>query len=149
MRQPRPPRAAVVVDTSASVSDDMLSRVHAETEAVVRRCRGEGVQVIACDAAAGQARRVRRMSEVTMIGGGGTDMRVGIAAAAALRPAVDLVITATDGDTPWPAEPPRENPGATYVVLLLDGERRGVPAWMRTIVVRGEDAGRRDGSTPG
>ncbi|MCI2237016.1 VWA-like domain-containing protein [Paenibacillus sp. TRM 82003] len=139
MRQPRPPRVAVVVDTSASVSADMLARVQAETEAVVRRCRGSGVQVIACDAAAGRAQRVRRVQDVELTGGGGTDVRVGIAAAAALRPAVDLVITATDGDTPWPDVPPRENPGAVHVVLLLDGEREGVPAWMRTLVVEREE----------
>ncbi|WP_432509461.1 vWA domain-containing protein [Kineococcus auxinigenes] len=135
MRQPRPPRVAVVVDTSASVTGDMLARVHAEIEAIVRRSRGTGVQVIACDAAAGRARLVQRVQDVVLVGGGGTDMRVGVAAAAALRPAVDLVITATDGDTPWPAEPPRQNPGATHVVLLLDGEREGVPGWMRRIVV--------------
>ncbi|PPK93386.1 putative metallopeptidase-like protein [Kineococcus xinjiangensis] len=135
MRQPRPPRAAEVVDTSASVTDEMLSRVHAETEAIIRRCHGAGVQVIACDAAAGRARLVRRMRDLTMVGGGGTDMRVGIAAAAALRPRVDLVIVATDGDTPWPEDPPPENPDATYVALLLDGDREGVPRWMRRIVV--------------
>ncbi|WP_432487334.1 vWA domain-containing protein [Kineococcus sp. SYSU DK018] len=143
MRQPRPPRAAEVVDTSASVTEDMLGRVHAETGAIVRRCRGAGVQVIACDAAAGRARLVRRVQDVPLVGGGGTDMRVGIAAAAALRPKVDLVITATDGDTPWPAEPPRENPDATYVVLLLDGDREGVPGWMRKIVIERDRTGGR------
>ncbi|WP_432572344.1 DUF2201 family putative metallopeptidase [Kineococcus sp. SYSU DK005] len=143
MRQPRPPRVAEVVDTSASVTAEMLGRVHAETEAIVRRCRGGGVQVVACDAAAARARTVRRVQDLTMVGGGGTDMRVGIAAAAALRPAVDLVITATDGDTPWPEAPPRENPGAVYVVLLLDGDRQGVPAWMRKVVVERERPGAR------
>ncbi len=144
MRQPRPPRAAVVVDTSASVTEEMLGRVQAETEAVLRRSHGGAVQVIACDAAAGRVQRVRRVQDVVMVGGGGTDMRVGIAAAAALRPKVDLVLVATDGDTPWPQQPPPENPDAAYVVLLLDGEREGVPGWMRTIVVEdGEPAGER------
>jgi len=135
LRQPRPPRAALVVDTSGSVTEEMLARVHAETAAILRRSRGTGVQVIACDAAASRARLVRRVQDVVLVGGGGTDLRVGVTAAAALRPAVDLVIVATDGDTPWPDAPPRENPGATYVVLLLDGERAGVPPWMRTITV--------------
>nr|WP_276612155.1 VWA-like domain-containing protein [Kineococcus vitellinus] len=139
MRQPRPPRAAVVVDTSASVTERMLGRVQAETEAVLRRSHGGALQVIACDAAAGRVQRVRRVQDVVMVGGGGTDMRVGIAAAAALRPKVDLVLVATDGDTPWPQQPPPENPDAAYVVLLLDGEREGVPGWMRTIVVEDGD----------
>jgi len=75
------------------------------------------------------------VQDVRLVGGGGTDLRVGVTAAAVLRPAVDLVVVATDGDTPWPERPPRENPGATWVVLLLDGPRDGVPAWMRTITV--------------
>ena len=136
MRQPRPPRVAEVVDTSGSVTDAMLSRVHAETGAIVRRCRGEGVTVIACDAAASSPRTVRSVREVRMRGGGGTDMRVGLQAAARARPPFDLVITMTDGDTPWPTAPPPENPDARYVVLLLDGDREGVPAWMHTIVIR-------------
>ncbi|WP_167585007.1 DUF2201 family putative metallopeptidase [Kineococcus rubinsiae] len=140
MRQPRPPRAAIVVDTSGSVTDEMLARVHAETAAVLRRVHGSGVQVIACDAAAGRARLVRRVQDVVLTGGGGTDLRVGFTAAAALRPSVDLVLVATDGDTPWPERPPPENPGATYAVLLLDGEREGVPPWLRTITVP-RDAG--------
>jgi len=135
LRQPRPPRAALVVDTSGSVTEEMLARVHAETAAILRRSRGTGLQVIACDAAATRARLVRRVQDVVLVGGGGTDLRVGVTAAAALRPAVDLVVVATDGDTPWPERPPRENPGATYVVLLLDGPRDGVPPWMRTITV--------------
>ncbi|WP_380156476.1 VWA-like domain-containing protein [Kineococcus sp. R86509] len=138
MRQPRPPRVAEVVDTSGSISDEMLSRVHAETEAIVKRSRGEGVTVIACDAAASRPRTVRTMSDVTMLGGGGTDMRVGLQVAAQVRPRFDLVITMTDGDTPWPEAPPAENPDARYVALLLDGDRTTVPPWMHKIVV-GDD----------
>ncbi|PRY18060.1 DUF2201 family putative metallopeptidase [Kineococcus rhizosphaerae] len=135
LRQPRPPRVVEVVDTSGSISDEMLAQVHAETEAVVRRCHGDGVTVIACDAAAARPQRVRTLRELTMTGGGGTDMRAGLAAAAATRPAADLVITMTDGDTPWPAAPPEQNPDARYVVLLLDGDRDTVPEWMHKIVI--------------
>ena len=135
LRQPRPPRVAEVVDTSGSISDEMLARVHAETEAVVKRSRGDGVTVIACDAAASRPRTVRSMSDVTMVGGGGTDMRVGLRVAAQARPRFDLVITMTDGDTPWPEAPPAENPDARYVALLLDGDRTTVPTWMHKIVV--------------
>lgn len=70
-----------------------------------------------------------------MLGGGGTDMRVGLQVAAQARPRFDLVITMTDGDTPWPESPPAENPDARYVALLLDGDRTTVPPWMHKIVV--------------
>ncbi|WP_432493843.1 DUF2201 family putative metallopeptidase [Kineococcus gypseus] len=142
LRRPRPPRAALVVDTSASVTPAMLARVQAEVRALLRRTSGGTLQVIACDAAAGPARTVRGVEDLVLTGGGGTDLRAGLAAAAALRPPVDLVVTATDGDTPWPEEPPPQNPGATHVVLLLDGEREGVPAWVRTLVVPRDDPGR-------
>jgi predicted metal-dependent peptidase len=143
MRQPRPPRVAEVVDTSGSVSEAMLGQVHAETEAIVKRSRGEGVTVISCDAAASRPQTVRSMNDVRMVGGGGTDMRVGLQAAAQARPKFDLVITMTDGDTPWPTSPPPENPDARYVVLLLDGDRESVPGWMHKIVIRPDRPGTR------
>ena len=39
--------------------------------------------MLACDAAVGATTRVRRVDDVQLVGGGGTDMRVGIAAAEA------------------------------------------------------------------
>ncbi|WP_027894401.1 DUF2201 family putative metallopeptidase [Calidithermus chliarophilus] len=100
------PRVAVVIDTSGSVSDRMLAHALAEVDALLRKAGAE-VWALAVDAAAAQAQKVRRAHEVVLLGGGGTDMRVGIEAALELRPKVDLVVVLTDGFTPWPAEPPR------------------------------------------
>ncbi|MER6754915.1 hypothetical protein ABT235_12145 [Micromonospora echinofusca] len=58
------------------------------------------------DVARTSARRVRRIEDIELVGGGGTDMRVGLAASAALRPKDGIVIVATDGDTPWGDIPP-------------------------------------------
>lgn len=135
MRAPRPPRLDVVIDTSGSMSAAMLAQVTAELRGIIRALRGDTVRVLCCDARTGDVQRVARIEDVTFTGGGGTDMRVGLDAAAALRPRADVVVLATDGDTPWPSEPPRDNPRARYVVVLVDGDRPRVPSWMRKIVV--------------
>ncbi|MFC4068680.1 vWA domain-containing protein [Actinoplanes subglobosus] len=134
MRQPRPPRLDMVIDTSGSVSDRMLAQVKAELRVIARTLRGDSVRILACDAASAQPRRLRRVDDIALLGGGGTDMRAGLTASASLRPAADIVIVATDGDTPWHHTPPPQNPRARYVVLLLDGDRCDVPAWMHKVV---------------
>jgi hypothetical protein len=78
--------------------------------------------------------RVRRASEIRLAGGGGTDLRVGLAAVADLRPRVSLVLVITDGQTPWPPSPPR---GAAVVVALLGGGAGAPspPGWARAVDV--------------
>jgi predicted metal-dependent peptidase len=134
MRAPRPPRLDVVIDTSGSMSAPMLGQVTAELRGIIRALRGDTVRVLCCDARSGQVQRIARIEDVTFTGGGGTDMRAGLNAAAALRPRADLIVLATDGDTPWPAAPPADNPRARYVVVLVDGDRPHVPSWMRKII---------------
>jgi predicted metal-dependent peptidase len=137
MRDPAPPSGAVVLDTSGSMSHEELAQGVAEIAGILKQVsRGRSqLQVIACDAAAAQARAIHSASDVALIGGGGTDMRVGIDAAAELRPRVDFVVIFTDGDTPWPEAPPEQNPSARYIAVLSDGPRGDVPQWMRTVVV--------------
>jgi predicted metal-dependent peptidase len=82
-------------------------------------------------------RRVVSSRQVTLAGGGGTDMGRGIAAAAELRPRPSIIIVLTDGFTPWPPQPP---PGARVIVgLLTQAETHfGVPSgpeWARTILI--------------
>lgn len=125
------PSVAMVIDTSGSVDDTLLSRALAEVDGALRALgvSGQAVSVISCDVAATQPARIRWARDVRLAGGGGTDMRVGIRAAAALRPRPDLVVVLTDGYTPWPDAPP---PGAAVVVGLLGRNRRELPptpAW--------------------
>jgi predicted metal-dependent peptidase len=91
--------------------------------------------VLACDAAVGATSRVRRVDDVQLAGGGGTDMRVGIAAAEASRPHPDAVVVFTDGYTPWPDRPTR----ARLVVALIgtQGTAEHVPDWATTVRVSG------------
>ncbi len=125
MRRPLP-SVAMVVDTSGSVDDRLLGRAMGEVDGALRSLgiRGEGVTVLSCDAAVHTVARVRRARDAQLGGGGGTDMRVGLAAAGELRPRPDLVVVFTDGYTPWPDTPPT---GAAVVAAILGRERGELP----------------------
>lgn len=141
MTEKPPPSAAWVQDTSGSMAERDLHASLSEAAGVLRRVTrgGRRLQVIACDSSPAEAQAIRSMREIALVGGGGTDLREGLRAAAALRPRVDVVVVATDGETPWPDEPPAENPRARYVALLVRGESRyaQVPRWMRKVVIEG------------
>src|SRR6202035_2838987 len=94
--------------TSGSMTADLLAAALAEVEGLLRAVGlARQVRVIACDAAAGPARRVSSARQVELVGGGGTDMGAGIEAAELLRPRPAITVVLTDGYTPWPAQPPQ------------------------------------------
>ena len=97
---------AVICDTSASVDDRQLAVAVTEIDGILRSVGSRSVRVLACDSAVQTVRRVTRGRDVSLAGGGGTDMAVGIDAATALRPSPDVVIVVTDGFTPWPDAAP-------------------------------------------
>jgi predicted metal-dependent peptidase len=133
LRQPLP-TVAVVIDTSGSMSDQMLAQALGEVSGVLRSL-GIGrrnLSVVCCDAAAYEAQRVLDARDLRLLGGGGTDMCAGIAAACELRPRPDLVVVLTDGRTPWPSTEPR---GTRVVVGLMD-PRGSVPSWATKIVIQ-------------
>lgn len=126
---------AVVVDTSGSMGQSDVNTALAEVKGVIRAA-GIGTQrlvVLACDAAVGATSRVRRVEDVQLVGGGGTDMRVGIAAAEACRPHPDVIVVFTDGCTPWPDRPGR----ARLVVAIIGAGATAdhVPDWATTVRV--------------
>jgi predicted metal-dependent peptidase len=132
LRQPLP-RVAVVIDTSGSMSDGMLAQALGEVGGVLRSVgvARRDLRVICCDAQAYEARAVRELGRVELPGGGGTDMRRGIQAAADLRPAPNLIVVLTDGLTPWPSAPP---PRTQVVVGLMD-ETGSTPSWADVVLV--------------
>ncbi|MGN6330531.1 MAG: vWA domain-containing protein [Motilibacteraceae bacterium] len=136
-----PPAAAWVQDTSGSMDQDDLRASLAEAKGVLRRVSrgGRRLQVIACDSSPAEAQTISSVGDIVLVGGGGTDMRAGLRAAAGLRPRVDVVVVATDGETPWPDRPPVENPSARYIALLVRGDapHHEVPRWMRKVVIDG------------
>jgi predicted metal-dependent peptidase len=121
----RLPRVAVVVDTSGSVSDAMLAQALGELRGVLRS--GARVTLYSVDAEVHHVQRVFRGDPVVLYGGGGTDMRVGIARA--LEDGHDLVVVLTDGYTPWPEVAPR----ARVVVGLLGDCPNKPPPWAKVV----------------
>jgi predicted metal-dependent peptidase len=127
------PDVAVVCDTSGSMTEDLLAAALAEVEGLLRALgMARQVRVLACDYAAGPAQRVSSARQVQLVGGGGTDMGAGIAAAVALRPRPAITVVLTDGYTPWPAAAPK---GTRVVIGLLGPGAPDAPAWARAVRV--------------
>lgn len=129
------PGIALVVDTSGTIDDRLLGSAMAEVDGVIRGLGlpGASVSVLACDAAVGAVTRIRRAADARLVGGGGTDMRVGIAVASAQRPRPDLIVVFTDGYTPWPATPP---PRSAVIAAMLGrpGDTLpGTPGWVTRV----------------
>jgi predicted metal-dependent peptidase len=135
MRRPKV-TVAVVVDTSGSMGQPELDAAMAEIKGVIAAAGigASGLLVLACDAAVGASTRVRRVQDVQLSGGGGTDMRVGIAAAEASHPRPDVVVVLTDSLTPWPERPTRSR----LVVAIVGDERtvQSAPDWATTVLVQ-------------
>ncbi|MFD9592257.1 VWA-like domain-containing protein [Kitasatospora sp. NPDC059973] len=104
----RPPRVAVVIDTSGSVSDAELGSALLEVAAIARAVGGRRdlVTVLPCDAAARVAHPLCRAEGIPLVGGGGTDLRTGFARALRGPSRPDVVVVLTDGQTPWPESRP-------------------------------------------
>jgi predicted metal-dependent peptidase len=132
MRAPVP-EVAVVVDTSGSVGGAELGRALAEVGGILKGLGlWAGVRVLCVDAKVHWVRRVFDPGQIRPVGGGGTDMRVGIGAAVGLKPRPDVVVVLTDGHTPWPGR----SPGVPVVVGLLPGGlAEGVPGWARLVKI--------------
>lgn len=131
----RKPKVVVVADTSGSMSTADLDAAASEIEGMIRRAgvAEDRLTVLATDAAVHGVQSVRRGRDVEFTGRGGTDMCVGIAAAAELRP--DIIVVLTDGETPWPQEKPR---GKLIVGMIRpsaspDPGYAEAPSWARVI----------------
>jgi hypothetical protein len=138
MRQPGDPKVAVIVDTSGSITNKVLQATLAEVMAITKAVgNAAGIAVIPCDSVAYPSVRVRAVRDVKKLklpGGGGTDMREGLAAALGTKPRPDVIVVVTDGYTPWPDAKP--NGCDNYIVLLTElGARRLVPSWAKLVVM--------------
>lgn len=130
-------RVAVLIDTSASMSPAQLAAALSEVTGVVRAA-GIGsrrITVLTCDATVSNTVQVDAgsVASIELLGGGGTDMRIGIQGAEQLRPAPDVLVVLTDGFTPWPDASPRAR-----LVVGLTGEAadpESVPAYATAVTI--------------
>lgn len=126
------PNVTIVVDTSGSISQRELTMAITEIKAILTKVMsGEGIHVIACDAAVHSTQKVFDVKQISKLaGGGGTDMGVGIARADELRS--DVTIVLTDGYTPWPQSPPRTR---VIVGLIGNNAKDSVPEWAKCVLI--------------
>lgn len=129
---------SIVVDTSGSMSPADLTAAMSEINGVLSAngIDRHHLRLLSCDAAATTARPLRSIHDVTLTGGGGTDMRVGITAASATRPAPDVIIVLTDGGTPWPDTPTR----ASLICAIIGPHHTGTPDWATTVHIEPAEA---------
>ncbi|WP_338758324.1 VWA-like domain-containing protein [Nocardia vulneris] len=141
-----PPRVAVLIDTSASVSDTELGSALLEVAAIGRALGGRRdlVSVVPCDAAATIVHPLCAAEQIPLLGGGGTDLRTGFTTALRSRPRPDVVVVLTDGQTPWPASRPpcrtvvgmfRRGYGRSYLEHDADYVPDTPPAWARVVEI--------------
>ncbi|MFC6016230.1 VWA-like domain-containing protein [Plantactinospora solaniradicis] len=150
----RPPRVAVVIDTSGSVSDAELGSALLEVAAIARAVGGQRdlVTVLPCDAAARVVHPLCRAEGIPLLGGGGTDLRTGFTRALRARPRPDVIVALTDGQTPWPdARPPcrtvvglfpRPGSARSWNENNPDHVPDSPPEWARVVVVGEPSAAR-------
>ena len=112
------PTVAVVVDSSGSMGANEIDTALSEVQGILRSASvaEDCVTVLTVDAAVGQVVTVTDARQVQLMGRGGTDMRVGLAAATDLRPRPHIIVVLTDGFTPWPEQPP---PGIQVIIGVI------------------------------
>jgi predicted metal-dependent peptidase len=133
------PSVAVVIDTSGSMRATDLAVALGELQGIVRSAgvADDCVTALTVDTRVADTRRVTDARQVGVMSRGGTDMRVGIEAAAKLRPRPEVVVVLSDGETPWPERPP----AGCRVILGLIGTTRAelrhaeVPSWLRVVEI--------------
>ena len=137
MRQPQPPCVAIVLDTSGSIGDDTLDVYLSEIRGIMNAVGiSSGVWVLPCDSKVHEVEKIRSfdVTKVRIKGGGGTDMSVGIQEALRIRPRANIVVTLTDGATPWPETKPVGS--IIYLAVLTTKSFASyVPQWMTTVIM--------------
>jgi predicted metal-dependent peptidase len=139
------PQVAFVVDVSGSMMGARIKQAFSEVLGISRACTHVPCAGVAVDAGLqGIVRQVRTADDLMKLnkGGGGTDMRVGIQVAADLKPAPEVIVIVTDGETPWPER--KEMPKKAEVVVCVINRSRhyydALPAHLKaTAVLVGED----------
>lgn len=122
-------RLAIVIDTSGSMSQVELAQGIAEVNGVLRSFSGGiDVYVISCDAGASSAQKINSAKSISLVGGGGTDMRVGIKGALEIKPEVSIIVVFTDGETPWPSSSPK-----TKVIAVITKNSPNPPSFIKAI----------------
>lgn len=130
--------AAIVLDTSGSMSPKDLAAAMSEVQGILAACGQNRVSVYCCDAVAYEMQHIVSAEDLKLFGGGGTNMGVGIEEVRQRRHQVVVVLT--DGFTPWPEEEPAGLSVVIGLVLKKSEEKQEttaadlLPPWARHVV---------------
>jgi predicted metal-dependent peptidase len=131
------PRVTVIADTSGSMEKSDLTLALGVIANVLKSLPDpRGVRVLAGDTTIQTAKNVFRPEQVSLVGGGGTEMAGLIVAAAEERPAPKAVLVVTDGYTGWPQEPVGPH---VMACLTRADTAQGVPEWIHTVILNPEE----------
>lgn len=140
-QSPDPFEVAAIIDTSGSMGEKTdialaLGLLEDLLKTFGQDSQRQGIHLISCDAGA-TASFAKNLESVQLHGGGGTDMRIGIKTASQIKPMVDVILTITDGGTPWPKEIPSDNRQAKYIAIIVGGgATKNIPHWMHVIELK-------------
>lgn len=133
------PEVAAVIDSSGSMGQDEMETCVSEVKGILNTLNSH-LYAYVVDAEIQWEGTVTKPSDVQLKGGGGTDMCVGIEAAA--KRGCNICIVMTDGYTPWPEERPSFD-----VIGMITGERDSSygyytpPDWVTVIHVEDQKRG--------
>ena len=122
-RRPLKPKIMAALDTSGSLTDDLLEMIDSE---LCRLARYYSVVVVECDVAIHRVRKYRPLDN--LLGRGGTDLRPPLEREFLRKHRPDVVVYFTDGEGPAPASPP-----AVPVIWCLTPHGTAPARWGRTI----------------
>ena len=138
MRKPIPPKIAIIIDTSGSVSDTEINVFLTEVEAVARANGVAGnISVIPCDSVAGEIMKIKSLANIRSIqlkGGGGTDLREGFRVALELKPVPKIILVFTDGYTEWPNDLPSKIE-STIICCTAEENLNNLPKYSKGILI--------------
>ncbi|HEV3059607.1 MAG TPA: VWA-like domain-containing protein [Vicinamibacterales bacterium] len=129
------PNAAVVIDTSGSMSETDLSDALIEVRGVLAAV-GAGVTVCVCDAEVHGIKRVENIEQAAKMlkGGGGTAMEPALAAVAELKDKPSVCIVLTDGYIDNPPEP-----SFSVIWAIIGGNKDFSPSYGQTVFVERDE----------
>lgn len=126
----RKPKAGIIIDTSGSMSEKMLSQALVEVQGVIAALGCE-VYVAAADTMLHAVKRCMSAKDVDLLGGGGTDMSVAIVDFLARPEArrINSLIVITDCETGWPSTKP------ALPCTIVNVGRGSPPPWPCSLVL--------------
>ena len=125
----------VVIDTSASMSDRFVKQALSEVSVMIRNSGvpARRVTFVTVDTECSAPQIISHVSQLDIIGGGGTDMRVGIDFFLdSAKHHVDVVVVLTDGETDW-HDVPVGMPVIAGILSKPEDSYPQPPEWMTTV----------------